>query len=277
VQQLRQDRARWRQGRQHGDACRARAADDAPVGARRSAVGPSAGQLARCRPLSLCAASLALAFVLAGRAAAERSDQTRAATAASAWPAIRTSTVGGVTSPRPATVTLQPTSAETTLTIRAEVRGACTTSELRLSHARSTAEAGTSYTWYTLTNVGSATCSMIGYPRVAILNAHGQVVQHPAARSTHPGTMPPERVRLIVLAAGQQARFVLASTDVIPSPGCRAPYTGKTLEVFPPNQIAGIRKPFHGSFCDLVVGPVQPTRPHRRTPQSRPPASGRAT
>jgi hypothetical protein len=219
VQQLRQDRARWRKGRQDGDSYRARTADHAPAGGRRSAVLPSAGELTRCRPLALCAASLALAFVLAGRAAAERSDQTRAATAGSAWPAIRTSTAGGVASPT--TATLPQSSAAIRRTIRANVRRPCATSELKLSRAVSSAAAGTSYTWYTLTNVGPATCSMIGYPRIAILNAHGHVVQHPAVWSAHPGTMPPERVRLIVLAAGEKARSVLASTDVFPSPGCR--------------------------------------------------------
>ena len=104
---------------------------------------------------------------------------------------------------------------------------------------------------------------MIGYPGVAILDAHGRVVQHPAKSSTHPGTMPPQRVRLVVLAVGQQASFVLASTDVTPSPGCRAPYTGTTLQVFPPNQTTAIREPYHRSFCDLTVGPVERGRAHR--------------
>jgi Protein of unknown function (DUF4232) len=104
--------------------------------------------------------------------------------------------------------------------------------------------AGTSYTWYTLTSVVRAACSMIGYPGVAILDAHGRIVQHPTVWSTHPGTMPPESVRRIVLATGQQARFVLASTDVTPSPGCRAPYAGNTLQVYPPNQTAAILKPY---------------------------------
>jgi hypothetical protein len=137
------------------------------------------------------------------------------------------------------------------------------------------AAAGTSYDWYTLTNVGPAACSMIGYPGVAILNAHRRVVQHPAVWSTHPGTMPPERVRLVVLTTGRRAKFVIANTDVTPSPGCRAPYTGKTLQVYPPNQITAIREPYHGTFCDLVVGPVQPARPHRRTRRSRPRSSVR--
>jgi hypothetical protein len=127
----------------------------------------------------------------------------------------------------------------------------------------SSAAAGTSYTWYALTSVGPAACSMIGYPGAAVLTAHGRLVQHPAVWSTHPGTMSPERVRLIVLTTGQQAKFVIASTDVTPSPACRAPYTGKTLQVYPPNQAAAILEPYRGSFCDLVVGPVQPARGHR--------------
>jgi hypothetical protein len=108
------------------------------------------------------------------------------------------------------------------------------------------------------TNAGPRTCSMIGYPGVAILNARGRVVQHAAARSTHPGTLPPEPVRLVVLKASQRAEFVVASTDVTPSPGCRTPHTGTTLEIYPPNQRTPILEPYHRSFCDLVVGPVQP-------------------
>jgi hypothetical protein len=99
---------------------------------------------------------------------------------------------------------------------------------------------------------------MIGYPGVAILNARGRVVQHAAARSTHPGTLPPEPVRLVVLKASQRAEFVVASTDVTPNPGCRTPHTGTTLEIYPPNQRTPILEPYHRSFCDLVVGPVQP-------------------
>jgi hypothetical protein len=98
----------------------------------------------------------------------------------------------------------------------------------------------------------------------------------PAVWSTRPGTMPPERVRLVMLAAGRQARFVLASTDVTPSPGCRTPYTGKTLQVFPPNRATAIREPYRGSFCNLVVGPVQPDRPQHRTQHSRPRSALRA-
>jgi hypothetical protein len=64
-------------------------------------------------------------------------------------------------------------------------------------------------------------------------------------------------VRLITLTAGARAKFLVNSTDVIPSPGCAHAFTGVTLQVFPPNQRAAIRRPYSGQFCNLRVGPVQ--------------------
>lgn len=136
---------------------------------------------------------------------------------------------------------------------------ACHTSQLRLARVGGGAATGTSYTWYGLRNAARATCSMIGYPGVAIIDARGRIVQHPAARSPHPGTLLPLPVTLVVLKPGQQAKFVVASTDVIPTRGCRTAYSGVILQVYPPNQRVPIREPYRGSFCNLVVGPVQPT------------------
>lgn len=146
---------------------------------------------------------------------------------------------------------------------QAHVHRACRASELRLTRETASVAAGTSYTWYTLASVDRAACSMIGYPGVAILDAQGRIVQHAAVWSTHPGTMPPEPVRRIVLANGQQARFVLASIDVTPTPGCRAPYAGNTLQVYAPNQTAAILEPYRERFCNLIVGPLQPPGPQR--------------
>jgi hypothetical protein len=66
-------------------------------------------------------------------------------------------------------------------------------------------------------------------------------------------------VRLVILRPGQAAKFLVNSTDVIPSPGCPRPFSGTTLQVYPPNQRAAIRQPHAGTFCNLRVGPVQPT------------------
>lgn len=107
---------------------------------------------------------------------------------------------------------------------------------------------------YALTNVSHHTCTLFGYPGVSIVNATGHIVQHPAQRGN---VQAPARVRLITLAAGRQARFIVTSSDVIPSPGCPHAWTGSTLRVFPPNQRQALSLPHTAQFCNLRVGPVQ--------------------
>jgi hypothetical protein len=107
---------------------------------------------------------------------------------------------------------------------------------------------------YALTNVGRASCTLFGYPGVSILDASGHIVQHPAQRG---GIQAPTRVRLVTLAQGRQARFLVTSSDVIPSPGCPHAFSGTTLQVFPPNQRRALSVPHAGQFCDLHVGPVE--------------------
>ena len=130
----------------------------------------------------------------------------------------------------------------------------CLTAHLSLALAGSQGAAGTAYITYELTNTGSSSCSMIGYPGVSVLSARGAIVQHPATR----GANPPVPVRRVVLAPGHKAKFLVNSTDVVPSPGCPTSYTGVTLQVFPPNQRAALRIAYKGTFCNLRVGPVQP-------------------
>jgi len=130
----------------------------------------------------------------------------------------------------------------------------CTTSQLTLSFVRGAAAAGTGYSWYALRNLGRAACSMIGYPGVAVLDARGRVVQHPARR----GALPAAPVRLVTLKPGTRAEFLVNSTDIVPSPGCPRAYRGVSLRVLPPGQSTPIVKPFKGVFCSLRVGPVEP-------------------
>jgi Protein of unknown function (DUF4232) len=131
---------------------------------------------------------------------------------------------------------------------------ACLTSHLSLTFARGAAAAGTAYTWYDLNNAGQTTCSMIGYPGVAVLNARGRIVQRPATR----GAALPTPVRLVTLKPGRRAQFLLNSTDTIPSAGCPHAYRGVRLQVYPPNQRMPLHAPFTRPFCNLRVGPVEP-------------------
>jgi hypothetical protein len=195
------------------------------------------------RSLGLWAAVLAAALGIAACGASSSStssDRTAAATSA-------TSTV---TKTATATAT---TSTQTAATATAAAVSTCVTARLRLSLASAGGAAGTAYTYYDLTNTGPTACSMTGYPGVAVLDAHGHIVQHPAKR----GAMQPAPVTRITLRPGERARFLLNSTDVIPSPGCPKTYSGTTLQVYPPNQRTAILL-FHTTpFCNLRVGPVQ--------------------
>jgi hypothetical protein len=131
----------------------------------------------------------------------------------------------------------------------------CATSQLALSFAGGQGAAGTAYMNYRLTNRGSTECALLGYPGVAVLDAGGHIVQHPAARRRDPTTP----VRRVILQPGRAAMFLLTSSDVIPSPGCQHAWMGTTLQVIPPNQRTSLRRPFTRQFCNLRVGPVQPT------------------
>lgn len=114
--------------------------------------------------------------------------------------------------------------------------------------------AGTAYLVFQLTNAGARTCTMIGYPGFAALDAQGAIVQHPARR----GIPTPAPVKLVSLSPGQGARFTVTSSDVIPSPGCQHVYSGTTVQAYPPNQLAALRLSHPMQFCNLHVGPVQP-------------------
>ena len=153
------------------------------------------------------------------------------------------------------TIRASTTIAAPTSSVRAS--STCATAHLRLTSAGTGAAAGTSYTTYDFTNAGATECVMIGYPGVAVLDAHGHVVQHPAVRQPGPGTSSPVPVALVRLPPGQRAKFVLASENVVPNPDCQSAYGGATLSVYPPDQTVPILQPFTETFCDLMVGPVQ--------------------
>lgn len=175
----------------------------------------------------------------------------------------RSTATASATSAPSATSTITKTATATTATTSTQTRAvtaaavtACITARLRLSLASAGGAAGTAYSYYDLANAGPAVCSMVGYPGVAVLDLHGRIVQHPARRSA----MPQAPVRRVILRPGQHARFLVTSTDVIPSPGCPTSYSGTTLQVYPPNQRRSILLARAGPFCNLRVGAVQPTR-----------------
>lgn len=191
----------------------------------------------------------AMAVAAAGCGSGTNKSTTASSTVAPSTtvPAMSPST----TSREQGTTTIASPTATTTTPV-------CFTANLSFTSLGGQGLGGTSYTYYEFTNRGPETCSMYGYPGVAVLNAQGQVVQHPATRSSHPGTSAQVPVQTVTLPPGDHAKFLLTSTDTVPNPDCQTYFTGTTFQVYPPGNTVPIRQPYHGSFCDLVVGPVQP-------------------
>lgn len=199
----------------------------------------------------LCAFALSALTILTLPACGGSSSTASSSRPASVTRSTSSTSSGGsvTTSSTSPTTTSSPTASG-----GAAVLSECPTSSLRLRFVSGQGAAGTAYMTYALTNVGRATCTLFGYPGVSILDAAGRIVQHPAARG---GIQAPTKVGLVRLAAGGEARFILTSSDVIPSPGCPHAFAGTTLQVFPPNQRAALYLARSGSFCNLRVGPME--------------------
>jgi hypothetical protein len=188
---------------------------------------------------------VALAVAACGSSTSSSSSSTAASASATAS--------HGATSSTPSTTANSATTSSASTAASAATGSGCLTPNLRLSFVSGQGAAGTAYLTYQLTNTGSRSCTMFGYPGFSILNASGQIVQHPAKRGI-PGPAP---VKLVTLAPGQGGRFTVTSSDVIPNPDCQHTYTGTTAQVYPPNQRAALRIADRRQFCDLHVGPVQ--------------------
>lgn len=147
------------------------------------------------------------------------------------------------------------TSSTATTTV---AEGRCRTTALTLGAGIGTGALGRIITHYYFANVGNTACTLTGYPGFAVLDASGNVVQHPAARTPGPGTTQNEPVRTVELGPGQLALFVVANVDDVPNPDCPQQFPGTTLQVYPPGETTPIRQPWDGGLCDLEVGPVQP-------------------
>jgi hypothetical protein len=137
----------------------------------------------------------------------------------------------------------------------------CQTQNLRLSFGAFNGAGGTDYTVDYLTNVGTTTCTMIGYPGLAGLDANGNIVQHAAVRNAD---LPSEQGRSpikVALAPGARAVFGVTNSDTTPNADCPAEFPIAQIQVYPPNQTTAIRMAPQGlpdaGICDLTVGFVQ--------------------
>jgi hypothetical protein len=161
-------------------------------------------------------------------------------TAATTVPPATTSAPATPSSSATAVVSSTPTPTSDT----AAAPPACATSSLKVTLGSGGAAAGTAFTVIDFTNIGSAPCTLYGYPGASLTDAAGAQVGAAAFRnSVRP-------VTLVTLAGGATANatFGVGTALDYPTSKCQpAPVTG--LKIYPPNQTESVVLPFKTTGC----------------------------
>ena len=161
-----------------------------------------------------------------------------ASPAASATPTATAST--GPATPR-ATTPAQPVAAGLPV---------CTTGSLQVTVGPGNGAAGSIYYPLLFTNTSSATCTMYGYPGVALVSQPGDSVLGGAA--VRNATFPKQ---VVTLAPGAVAHASLqvGIAQNYPPAQCK-PATGHFLQVYPPGEYAAVFVAFTTQTCTGRVG-----------------------
>jgi hypothetical protein len=121
----------------------------------------------------------------------------------------------------------------------------CASRDLKATVGIAQGAAGSVYQVIDFTNIGTSSCSLYGYPGVAL--AGGSPVTQigaPASRST--ASAP----KLVSLAAGASANTLLQITDAQNYPTSRCGPTASTyLQIYPPNQTTPIYLAYKSMGC----------------------------
>ena len=126
----------------------------------------------------------------------------------------------------------------------------CTTGSLRVTVGPANGAAGSFYYPLLFTNTSSATCTMYGYPGVALVSQPGGGVVGAAA--VRNATFPKE---VVTLAPGAVAHASLqvGIAQNYPPAQCK-PATGHFLQVYPPGEYAALFVAFTAQTCTGRVG-----------------------
>ena len=217
--------------------------------------------------LSGVAAAGIMATALAGctaggssSTAAASSPASASATAASAAASASASSGGAAASPAVAT---SPASGGASASAAPSGGGAaagCATRDLQVKVGTAEGAAGSSYQYIDFTNIGSAACTLYGYPGVSL--AAGKPVTQVGAAAARSTTAGPTLVTLQPGGTGNALLRVTVAQNY-PSAAC-SPRTTTYLQIYPPNQTTPIFLTFSSTGCAsaavklLTIGVVQP-------------------
>ena len=187
-----------------------------------------------------------------------------ATSACTSSPASKSSTASSTSAPTASTSSTSSTSppASTSTSATGTPAGnaqTCSSARLRLSLSGSQGAGGTNYAVYLLTNTGTSTCVLQGYPTVKLLDQNGVVVGGPASNTGPPITGAPQGVHLITIAPGKSAAFKLTYIENQPVGQCPNPTYGSSLSVIPPGATTPLTLQARVGACELAVGPIGPS------------------
>jgi hypothetical protein len=170
-----------------------------------------------------------------------------------------TGTTGGshATTTTQTTTAVTPTTPGTTTTTAAGI-AAC--AQVTATTGQSQGAAGTIVGTITLASVGSATCTMKGYPVLTRYGSGGAtvpitIVNGLTVNLSGPPTQPPS---LVTLSSGQQAEFTYAYSDVVTGAETSCA-SSTTVSVTPPGaSTASARVPLTMAPCNNATVQVSP-------------------
>jgi hypothetical protein len=125
----------------------------------------------------------------------------------------------------------------------------CATRDLAARTGRSEGAAGSTYVQIVFTNNSNATCTLYGYPGVALAGG-SPVGQIGVAADENPTT--PRQLVTLAPGAAASAQLRVVSAQNFPAARCHAHQT-RFLQVYPPNQTTPIYVPFTSTACAKPV------------------------
>jgi hypothetical protein len=139
----------------------------------------------------------------------------------------------------------------------------CTVGHLHIGEAASSGAAGSIQVEISMRNTGTATCTLEGYPGMALV-AGGTVIHTDVVRGSTV-VVPPIHVRLVTLAPGAVASYVFGYSDV-PASGQTCP-SSDMLAVTPPNAFNHTTITLRATACGGVLT-TSPVFPGTRVPSA---------
>ncbi len=124
----------------------------------------------------------------------------------------------------------------------------CATRDLKVAAGLAQGAAGSVYQVIDFTNISGATCTLFGYPGVAL--AGGSPVTQVGAAATRSAT---GQKKLVTLATGATANALLRITQALnyPTAKCR-PVATTYLQIYPPNQTTPVYLGYKSTGCSAT-------------------------